>query len=690
MKSHVESDRQTNLWRVIHATWYVLALIALSIFVASLPAYTLRGSGAQTDTIYNAPPMLVRVITVVNVLASIAAAVTSLGLAFILFLRKPRDPMAVYVSFYLLVYGVVAAGPLGELEGARRITESLTVFVQAIFLTTPTITLFFIFPTGQFVPRWTRWASILSVVWIFVAFELMGHTPDSIDLWSLASVLVSILTWTCLAFYGPVYRYRRVSNLVERQQTKWVVFGMAIFLLLTAITTIPYFITQAAPRDAQQPMWALALGPTWWFSVNILPLSLTIAVLRYRLSDIDIIINRTLVYGTLTLSTMAIYILVVGYLGNLFQTGDRSGLAFLATGLVALIFQPMHLWLQRLINRFLYGNRDDPAAVLANLGKRLESVVAPDAILPAIVESIAKALRLPFVAILLKEGNEFVMATSYGSAPASNQSCERLPLIYQTEPVGQILVARRARDATFTPDEMKLLHNIAHQVEGAVYAVQLTRDLQRSRERLVSAREEERRRIRRDLHDGLGPMLASLTLKLDAARNQLHEHPDETDALLVELKSQTQSAIEDIRHLVYNLRPPALDELGLLSAIDEYATSRLPTNLSVRVEHSGEFSQLPAAVEVAAYRIVCEALINVSKHAKATQCLVRLTINGELQIDVEDDGSGLPEGTRTGVGMWSMRERAAELGGTCAIQSIAGGGTRVTACLPYKGSNYEL
>ncbi|MBI5840268.1 MAG: GAF domain-containing sensor histidine kinase [Chloroflexi bacterium] len=682
MNSQIESNKQTNLWRVVHVTWVVLALAALGMFAASLPAYALRAVGAQASVVYDAPPAFVRVITVVNVLASVAAALTSLGLAFVLFRRKPHDPMAMYVSFYLLAYGVVAAGPLGMLDGSRPMTESVAILAEVVLLTTPTITLFFIFPTGQFVPRWTRWASVLSVVWIGAGVALVRHPPSAFDFWSLSGLLLMILAWTCFAFYAPIHRYRRVSNLAERQQTKWVVFGMAIFLVLTALTTIPYFITQAAPRDAPQPSWALALSPVWWLSLSILPLSLTIAVMRYRLFDIDIIINRALVYGALTLSTMAIYVLVVGYVGNLFQSGDRSGLAFLATGLVALIFQPMRLWLQRIINRLLYGNRDNPAEVLSNLGKRLESVVAPDAILPAIVESIAKALRLPYVAVMLKEGTEFVLAADYGQKPTSNLTCERVPLNYRNEPIGQITVCRRGGEASFSSDEKALLENIAHQVSVAAYATQVTRDLQRSRERLVTAREEERRRLRRDLHDGLGPSLASLTLKLDAARNQLKQNPDQTDVLLGELKSQTQSAIEDIRRLVYNLRPPALDELGLFSAVQEYAANLGRAKLSVRIERDGEYPKLPAAVEVAAYRIICEALTNVAKHSQATECIVRLTYNGDLQIDVQDNGIGLPQGTHSGVGMFSMRERAAELGGTFTIQSNAGGGVHITANLP--------
>jgi signal transduction histidine kinase len=688
MNSHADSDRRNNLWRVVCATWIVLAIVALGIFVASLPAYALRAVGAEANTVYDAPPVFVRVTTVVNALASLVAAVTSLGLAFILFRRKPRDPIALYVSFYLLVYGVVAAGPLGTLEGSRRMTESLAIRAEAVLLTTPTITLFLIFPTGHFVPRWTRWVPVLSLVWIGAGFELISHPPAAFDLWSLAGVLVSLLTWTSVAFYGLIYRYRRVSNLVERQQTKWVVFGMAIFLVLTAITMVPYLITQAAPRGTPQPLWALVLGPMWWLSLNCLPLSLAIAVMRYHLFDIDILIHRALVYGTLTAITVGLYVLIVGFLASLFQTTVHPIIAFIATGLVAVIFQPLRERLQRGVNRLIYGERDDPYAVLSRLGERLKSTLAPDAVLPAIVETVAHALKLPYVAIEMMTADDrpqtaaIYPPSAIGGLPAG---VVRLPLSYQGEQIGELALAPRAPNEPFTPAERRLLENIAHQAGVAAHNVRLTADLQRSRERLVAAREEERRRLRRDLHDGLGPALASLTLKLDAARNQLKRDPDAADQLLAELKAQTQTAIVDIRRLVYDLRPPALDELGLVSAIREQAARYSTNGLTVTTEAPEAWPSLPAAVEVAAYRIASEALTNVVNHARARHCAVRFSIDDALTLEIVDDGRGLPADARSGVGLTSMRERAAELGGTCVIERVSTGGTRVMARLPVRG-----
>jgi signal transduction histidine kinase len=239
------------------------------------------------------------------------------------------------------------------------------------------------------------------------------------------------------------------------------------------------------------------------------------------------------------------------------------------------------------------------------------------------------------------------------------------------------------------------LDDLARHAGVAVHAVRLTADLQRSRERLVAALEEERRRLRRDLHDGLGPQLAAIAVKLEAARNLLPLHPKLGDGLLAELKNQTQVALADIRRLVYNLRPPSLDELGLVSALREHVTLySLPTpgrteagtgdgRLMVDVEAPEKLPALPAAVEVAAYRIALEGLTNVVRHAFARSCIIRLTLaEGMLHLTITDDGRGLPADLRAGVGLISMRERAAELGGTLVLERAPSGGAHLQARLP--------
>jgi signal transduction histidine kinase len=200
----------------------------------------------------------------------------------------------------------------------------------------------------------------------------------------------------------------------------------------------------------------------------------------------------------------------------------------------------------------------------------------------------------------------------------------------------------------------------------------------------VAAREEERRRLRRDLHDGLGPTLAGIALGLDVAGNTLADDPDGARAVLRELKAETAASIGDVRRLVNDLRPPALDEFGLTAALRQHAdrVSVRDGHLAVTVNAPPHLRALPAAVEVAAYRIAMEAVTNAARHASARQCQLRLTLDDTLEVEVCDDGVGLPTARREGVGLAAMRERAAELGGTCLIEGRPGGGTRVLARLP--------
>jgi signal transduction histidine kinase len=260
----------------------------------------------------------------------------------------------------------------------------------------------------------------------------------------------------------------------------------------------------------------------------------------------------------------------------------------------------------------------------------------------------------------------------------------RLPLIYQSHQVGELLVAPRAPGESFSVAERRLLDNIARQAGAAVYAAQLTDHLQHSREQLVLAREEERRRLQRDLHDGLGPQLATLSMQLDVARRLAAEGSPGAADLLGQLSTDTQTAIADIRRLVYNLRPPALDQLGLVGALREYVDGQKNGNAGPRltVEALDTLPPLPAAVEVAAYRIVQEAVANCLRHANATECVIHLTVDDGLTLEIYDNGRGLPSAVVSGVGLTSMRERAAELGGHCRVESAPGGGTRVIATFP--------
>jgi signal transduction histidine kinase len=545
----------------------------------------------------------------------------------------------------------------------------------------------YLFPDGRFVPGWTRW-----IVFAWIAWQLPAYWFPSWDSFDLESWpgWVAITVWTAFLgtmIYTQTYRYLRVSGATERQQIKWVVFGISVAAL--AYLGIVVALSPFAPAPATPGMVINALiGYTSLYAAMLLiPLSVGFAILRRRLWNIDFIINRTLVYGALTASVVALYVLVVVALGQLLQVNGNLIVSLIVTGLTAVLFHPLRTRLQRGVNRLMYGERDEPYVVLSRLGQRLEATLSPDAMLPTVARTVAEALKLPYVAIEM--GHDGPMETTAIGKPVEDPV--RLPLTYGGETVGQMVLGPRA-GGTFTPADTALLEDLAHQTAIAVHAVTLHReavrlsaDLQRSRELLVTAREEERRRLRRDLHDGLGPRLAAQSLKVGSARMLYDQDPKTADTLLSELESDIETTLSEIRRLVYDLRPPALDELGLVGAISdaaEHHTSQAADGLQISVHAPDKLPPLSAAVEVASYRIVQEALANVTHHARATRCIVRLTVADGLRIEVSDDGIGIPKEHRSGVGLHSMRERAEELGGSCIVGRSASGGTRVLARLP--------
>ncbi|MGI8336428.1 histidine kinase [Actinomadura scrupuli] len=319
------------------------------------------------------------------------------------------------------------------------------------------------------------------------------------------------------------------------------------------------------------------------------------------------------------------------------------------------------------------GAQADPAPQAGAVPREAPAHEAPGAAeaLVTAITTVRETLGVPGAAV--EAGGETYASGEIGERP------HLVPLVRHGEPVGQMLIGR-----TVVPGQRideRLLGMLTLHLADVTHAVRLSTDLQRSRERILSTREEERRRLRRDLHDGLGPTLASLAMSLDAARITLVKTPERVEPLLAELRERMATAIGDIRELVYDLRPPALDDLGLEGAIRSLAGGAC-TGPQVEVAFEGDPSDLPAAVEVAAYRIVQEALTNIRRHANSATALVRMRRAEELRIVVADDGAGLPPLLRLGGGLTSMRERAAELGGICVIAPRAGGGTTVTARLP--------
>src|SRR5215216_2948104 len=350
----------------------------------------------------------------------------------------------------------------------------------------------------------------------FGVVGVIGGRVTTYDFFT-ASALVGetlLLMSSFAALFSLFVRLHRVWG-DERQQLKWFLYAVVpavvgfSFILLSYIIvdfTELVFINPFEPFGGEI-FWSIHYVPV--FSVLFVPIFTYIAIVRDRLYDIDVVINRTLVYGALSACVVGIYVLTIVALGALFQTQGNLGVSLVATGLVAVLFQPLRGRLQRGVNRLMYGERDDPYAVISRLGRRLEATLVPEAVLTTVVETIAQALKLPYAAILLEEGEGYRSAASYGSPRGES---ETLPLVYQREEIGQLVLSPRAPGEGFSDADRDLLEDLARQAEVAVHAVRLTADLQSSRERLVATREEERRRLRRDLHDGIGPTLTGLAL----------------------------------------------------------------------------------------------------------------------------------------------------------------------------------
>jgi signal transduction histidine kinase len=632
------------------------------------------------------------------------------GVGQLLARKRPQN----IIGWLFLLAGVVsAAGASGEEYAAYTVLVhpgvlpggTLAAWIASwIWISLICISLYILllFPTGHLPSaRWRPVARALAGAGGLMTFtQMFGSGPlrmapyldnpfaipgsgPGMGLLGMVAYTTAIMCQLAAAA-SVLVRLRRAQG-VERQQLKWFAY--------TAVLVGIVGFLQSAPGS-----FHLAV-PEWWGLFNLLlpvvivalPFSVGLAILRYRLYDIDRVINHTLVYGALTAGIVALYVLLVGALGALSQTSGNLLISLLATGLIAFLFQPLRERLQRGANRLMYGERDDPYQVLSRLGQRLESTLAPDAMLSTIVETVAQALKLPYAAIELGSGEERALHAEYpytSSSIARRSGLARFPLTYQQETIGDLLLAPRALGESFSPADLRLLDDFARQAGIAAHAVQLTTALQRSREQLIVAREEERRRIRRDLHDGLGPVLASLAMQADDARQWTHADPGKAEAALADITRKAQEALQDIRRLVYDLRPPALDELGLVGALRQSAANS-PNGLHIDIVAPEPLPALPAAVEVAAYRITQETLNNVARHSRARHCRVSISIRDNLRLEIVDDGVGFAPDVRAGVGSFSMRERAAELGGNYAIESERGTGTRVIAELPLTRQEHQ-
>lgn len=604
------------------------------------------------------------------------------ALAATLFIKAPRQPMALLGAITLTLFAgavlpdattalIVSDSParypgllLGQLGG---------VLVVAFVL---------LFPDGRFVPGWTRWLLVpvvpLAAIGLLVPVDHpLGYQGD-----------LALLIWLCLLAIGAgaqIVRYRRERNPIERQQLKWVGFGFATAAIALVVGAL---LLPLIPPSVIANRRKFALIGTTLTSAFLLviPLSIALALLRYRLWDVDRIARRAVLSAALLATVTALYALIVLGASALAPGGANRLWPLVAAVAVALLLQPVRSRLERSVNRLFYGQRDDPYAVLSGLSQQLEGALTQETALPTIVDTIATELRLPYVAIALVQEGQMQIVAQQGE-PAREQTI--FPLVSGSETIGELRVSPPSEDDTFRATDSRLLTDIARQAGAVAEAVRLTNQLEQANRHLLSVRSEERQRLRRDLHDGLGPLLASQMLILDSARTLMPSDPTLAGNLLDQMHQHIQTAVDDVRRLVNSLRPAALDELGLTAALRAGTADLQRAGLHLTIDAPTELPPLSSTTETAAYRIGMEGVTNVVRHARATTCDVSLAVEPSrtLRLTIRDNGTGIPANASAGVGIASMRERALELGGSLMVESPPHGGTLVTARLPLDGNS---
>ncbi len=546
-----------------------------------------------------------------------------------------------------------------------------------------------VFPDGNLL-RWARWALPLilanGVVQVltfsadpYPLAPVVGFGPGQVaPAWSwlaipgldtspLGTATNALLAATYLAgVVSLVVRYRRGGE-QTRRQVLWPL--LAAVVTVTVIAATRTFWSFAAPGTGFPVISTLA--------VALVPVGITIAVLRHRLLDIRLLWSRTVTYLVLTVALVATYVAVVELVSGLVGPVDGLASSVVATVVVAVAFDPVRVRLQHLVDTLLYGDRGDPVRAVTSVTAQLATGAdRPGDVLPA----VCQALKLPWAELAVDGDTVGEVGTRHGPV-------ETFPLRHAGRVVGELRVGVRSGQAHLAPSDRAVLELMALPIGVALHAEALSAAVQRSRQEIVAAREEERRRLRRELHDGLASVLTGVAFQADAVITLAaggDRDPTRITALGEDIRGGVTGALDDVRRLINELHPTALHELGLVEAVRRHAqrlTRADPPPLAIALVDE-QVGELPAAVEVAAYRIVVEALTNVARHSRATHAEVEIRRSErDLVVGVHDDGPGDDVAWAAGVGLASMCERAAELGGSVSAAPSPTGG-RVLARLP--------
>ena len=566
-----------------------------------------------------------------------------------------------------------------------------------------------LFPTGRFLTRRWRLVGIAALVNMAVVILIQMFLPDptgqapfpnplGLDgMVPVGKVLVAaeapiVVTLVLLAAVSFVLRYRR-SDSEGRHQLKWLLLPLA----MVPISFLLNNIANPGPAATSSPL-TVASSVFQFFSQTLFLIAVMVAILKYRLYDIDVVISRTLVYGALAAFITAVYVGIVVGIGTLVGSGGRPNLvlSIVATAVVAVAFQPVRERLQKIANRLVYGKRATPYEVLSQFSERVAESYAADDVLPRMARVLADGTGAESADVWLRSGGLIRQAASWpvASAPAepSRISGDLLPdmpdahraveVRHQGELLGALTVTKR-KGESLTPVEEKLLADLASQAGLVLKNVGLTAellvrldDLRASRQRLVAAQDQERRRLERNLHDGAQQNLVALKVKLGLAEALADKDPVRAKELVAQLKVDADEALETLRDLARGIYPPLLADKGLAVALESQARK---ATLPVTVDADG-IRRYPQDIEAAVYFCCLEALQNVQKYAEANRAVVRLReTNGDLSFEVRDDGRGFdPATAKHGAGMTNMADRLDALGGSLhvareGLSTIVGG-----------------
>lgn len=514
-----------------------------------------------------------------------------------------------------------------------------------------------VYPDGRFTPRWIAVPAFVEVS-LQAANLVTGFALEQQGWWPWHF----LFTWVPLLLGGQLYRYMRRSSVAERERARWPLLALVAMVLGFLFWTVAV-AASAASEDAN------------WLSSLLLELpapAFAVGLLAPRLLDVDRLLRVVLGAGSWALAVG----LVAWGVSVAVEAVAPDGTAWLTGVATAVVAVPLAAGARRMADAVVSGRHPDALQSLVALGDRLSATVDPRAVAGEIVEGVTGALGVRYAGVLGANG----LAAASGDLGDAETS--RFPIIYAGEELGELIVAPRPGEAALTESDRTVLAQICAQAAPALNSARVVTELVEARSRIVFAREEERKRLRRDLHDELAPTFAGLGLSAAAVEAFARAGDSRAADAAARLVTGLHAATRQLREVAYDLRPPVLDDRGLVAAIRERVAS--PGSVpAVEVDAPDGRLVLPAAVESAALRITQEAVANVRRHAAAARCVVTVELEpGMLRLDVVDDGRGLPDRFRAGVGLGSMQERAAEVRGSVEVVRRPDGGTRVTARLP--------